>query len=225
MADLGSLVGSLMVGILRARRMADEQTAALAEYYKQNPVLEGISVPRIRIPELSIELPVIIEDVIEGETGKMEDPKKIADAITQHMKTTLAKSNLKVRPAFQDAFVRDLTAQLTSLEKIKAPVTKESVVRIVQTTFADALSKTKTTIEGSQRETIAAELRNFITTIELTTKPRDPSLVANIKTADVKEKASATTVVRLRVTLKEEGLEWATQSDSSGGVIRTLQPE
>jgi hypothetical protein len=49
--------------------------------------------------------------------------------------------------------------------------------------------------------------------------------VANIKTADVKEQASSTSVVRLKITLKEEGLEWATKASEAGGVVRTLQPE
>ena len=41
MAELSEVLGALMVSLVHARRMADEETAAVAEYYKDNPLLEG----------------------------------------------------------------------------------------------------------------------------------------------------------------------------------------
>lgn len=225
MADLGDLMGSLMVGLIRARRMADEQTAALAEYYKANPLLEGLSVPRIRIPELTIDMPLLIENHVEREIAKMEDPKKITDTVELQLKSTLSKNNIKVDPSLQKVFAGDVSNQLAVLKQSEAPIMKETVVRIVQNAFADALSKTKTTLTASEKETIAKDLRAKISIPGVIKEPPTSSIVANIKTADVKERASNTSVVRLRITLKEEGLEWATQTSDSGGVVRTLQPE
>lgn len=225
MADLGDLLGSLMSGLVRARRMADEQTAALAEYYKDNPLLEGLSVPRIRIAELTIDMPLLIENHVGGEEGEMEDPTKIADAAESQMKDTLARNNIKISPAFQKAFTGRLTEQLGVARESGAPIMKETVARCVQGAFADALTKTKTTLTPSQKETIARDLRDKMAKVSIAKQPIASSVVANIKTADVKERTSATSVVRLRITLKEEGLEWATQASEAGGVARTLQPE
>lgn len=47
---------------------------------------------------------------------------------------------------------------------------------------------------------------------------------AIVETAEVKELASGTSVVRLKITLRE-GLEWAVRASDSGGVLRTLQVE
>ncbi|MGB4660318.1 MAG: hypothetical protein WBI07_14160, partial [Mobilitalea sp.] len=52
-----------------------------------------------------------------------------------------------------------------------------------------------------------------------------PKLMTTVNTSAVKENASSSTVVRLKITLKEEGLEWSTQSNEAGGTINTLQVE
>jgi len=49
------------VSLVHARRMADEETAAVAEYYKDNPLLEGMSLPRVRVPQLTIDMPITID--------------------------------------------------------------------------------------------------------------------------------------------------------------------
>lgn len=225
MTDLGGLLGSLMSSVIHARRMADEQTAALAEYYKDNPLLEGLSVPRIRIPELTIDMPLLIEDYFEGEVGEIENPTKIASAAKTELKSTLDKHNIEVSPAFLKYFDVEVKRRLVMVKQSGVPIVKEAVVRSVQDVFADGLIKTKTTLTASNKEIIARNLRAKVSVISLAKKPIAASISANIKTSDVKERASSSNVVRIKMTLKEEGLEWAIQASESGGVARTLQPE
>ena len=225
MADLGELIGSLMAGIIRARRMADEQTAVLAEYYRTNPLLESLSVPRIRIPELTLDVPFIIEGHVEGEDGEMENPLKIAQALDLHLKLTLEKHNITINPAFHKAFVREVRAQLEQAKRSGEPVLREAIVRSVQEAFADTLQKTRITLTPAEKEKVAKALRDKVSTVGINNPPVGSRIVANIRTEDVKERASSTNVARLKITLKEEGLEWAVQASDAGGVTRTLQPE
>ncbi|MGB9940639.1 hypothetical protein [Methanosarcina sp.] len=225
MADLGSLLGSLMSGLISARRMADEQTAALAEYYKSIPLLEGLSVPRIRIPELTIDMPMLIEKHVEGEDGEMEDPIKLTDVALEQLKTTLSKNDIKINPTFHEAFVNEVKDRLELEKQTGAPVMKETIVRSVQDAFAATLTKTKTTLTAVDQTAISRDLRGKISKEGIARERVPSSIVANIVTADVKEHASSTNVVRLRITLKEEGLEWTTRASEAGGVTSTLQPE
>jgi len=225
MADLGDLLGSLMSGLIRARRVADEQTAALAEYYKDNPLLEGLSVPRIRVPELIIDMPFLIEGHVEGQSSEMADPNEIANAVGMQLKSNLDKKKLKVSNVEQKTFVEQVKNQLTTLKQSNTPIQKENIARRVQDILNDTFVKTKVNLTASEKESISNDIRSKVSEVSLTKAPLTPSIVANIKTEDVKEKSSDTNVVRLKITLKEEGLEWAVQSDSSGGVKRTLQPE
>ena len=95
---------------------------------------------------------------------------------------------------------------------------RETVVRTVQNALVDALTQTKTTLTASEKESIARDLRTTVSAASIARGPVTSSIVANIITAEVKEKASDTSVVRLKITLKEEGLEWSTQASESGGV-------
>jgi hypothetical protein len=225
MNDLGELMGSLMSGLIRARRVADEQTAALAEYYKDNPLLEGLSVPRIRIPELTLDIPLLIEDHTTGKGGKMQEISVIAKALDTHLKDTIAAQGIKLSPAFVKMFADEVSRQLAQVSKSGSPIMKESVARGVQKAFTAALIKSKSTLTAEEKQVLAGELRAKATDVALASEPISPIISANIKTADVKERASSATVVRLKITLREEGLEWSTQASDAGGVVRNLQPE
>lgn len=225
MADLGELVGSLMCGLVRARRMADEQTAALAEYYRSTPLLEGLSVPRIRIPELTIDMPVLIDGFTSGTEGQMQSPAKIAAAANAQLTATLTRNKMKLSPAFHKEFIHEVTNQLKAVQESGRPTMEEAVARTVQNAFANTLARTRAGMTAPERETIAKDLRNEASRIAIVSEPVAPSVGANVKTADVKEQSSPATAVRITITLKEEGLEWAVQSSDTGGVIRTLQPE
>ena len=225
MAYLGDLLGSLMSGLIRARRMADEQTAALAEYYKSVPLLAGLSVPRIRIPELTIDMPFIIEKELAGEEGEMAEPATIASALEAQLETTLARNSIKPNPIFRKTFAEEVNSRLVLLKQTAVPIMKETIARCVQEAFTATLHRTKTSLTEKHMEIIARELREKGSAVGIARRSAAPGIVANINTADVKEQTSLTSVVRLKITLKEEGLEWVTQAGESGGVKNTLQPE
>ena len=67
MPYLDEIVGSFLAGMAQARKIADEATVSIAEYYKSQPLLEGMTVPRVRVPELILDLPLIVESYEEGE--------------------------------------------------------------------------------------------------------------------------------------------------------------
>ncbi len=225
MADLGDLLGSLMSGLIRARKMADEQTAALAEYYKHNPLLEGLSVPRIRIPELTIDMPFLIEDHAIGQPGEMKAPSVIASAASAQLKESLARHGVQLPPKFQQAFAREVTTQLTKLKLSNQSVMEEAIARQLHVAFDNSLGKTRAEIGEEEKELIAKDLREKVSPGGIAKAAIPSGILANIKTADVKENASDANVVRLKITLKEEGLEWGIKSNGSGGVARTLQAE
>ncbi len=225
MADLGDLIGSLMAGLIRARHVADEQTAALAEQYRDNPLLEGLSVPRIRVPELTIDMPFLIEDDVPGRSGRMAEPAKIAEVVGSQLVSASSANSFRASDDLRKVFVTQVKTRLARIKKTGDASVKEAVARTVQDAFTDALARSKVTLTNAQKESISKDLRAAASAASVVREPVMPSIVANIKTADVKERASSTNVVRLKITLKEEGLEWAVQASESGGVVRKLQPE
>ncbi|HEY1057960.1 MAG TPA: hypothetical protein VGE55_04440 [Limnobacter sp.] len=225
MNDLGDILGSLMTGLIRARQAADLQTAALAELYKDNPLLEGLSVPRVRIPEVSIDLPLIIESHEAGEEGELNEPSKVVDATSNRLKNTLANTNIKLSANFQKAFADTAKLRLTEVQKSNDAVSKELVSRTVQDAFVETLKKTNTELSAQDKLAVVKDIRTEAGLAALAKPSIPPRILTNIRTADIKDKATGNSVVRLKITLTEEGVEWVTQSNDAGGVNRTLTPE
>lgn len=229
MTDLGNIIGALMSGLLQARCVADKQTAALAEHYKSNPLLESLSVPRIRIPELTIDMPVLIEDYQEGQSGEIAKSELIASAVSKQVGATLNELGRKEIPRnFSVSFTEELTSQLKSILSTIKIVTKEDVTRVVQKVLLNKLKELESNdikFNRVEKEKIIKDLRTITEVVCFSRDPVGPKIIANVKTADIKERSTSANVVKLRVIFKEEGLEWSTQLSESEGVIRTLQPE
>ena len=218
-------MGSIMVGLIQARRVADEQTAALAEYYKDHPLLEGLSVPRIRIPELTIDVPMLIDGHSGGSAGEIADSGSIAKSVGQQLSDSSKTANLKLDPTVSKAFADNVKADVESLRTSNVAVTKEAVSRTIQDSLARSLDAAKINLDPAVRTQLIQDVRAKAADVALSKAPVMPTLSANINTADVKDKAGSGNVVRLTITLKEEGLEWSTSATTDGGVKRTLQPE
>lgn len=73
MARLNEILGALMADIVSARHLADQHTLQLASRSRKDPRLRGVSVPRIRLSEVVIDLPLLIERC--GEAHKAEAPE------------------------------------------------------------------------------------------------------------------------------------------------------
>jgi hypothetical protein len=61
MPDLSEILGAFLGSVAHARRLADQETVAIAQHYRSDPLLQGLSVPRVRLPEVVLELPVLVE--------------------------------------------------------------------------------------------------------------------------------------------------------------------
>jgi hypothetical protein len=225
MVELGDVLSSLISGLIKARASADQQTAIIAETYKANPLLEGLSVPRIRIPELIIDMPFVIEGHSPEKSGVLDDPKKIVSAIQPDLVSLLSQSKMNISSEPVKTFSSSLSSKLEKLKQSGGQISKESIIRCVQETIDANLIKTKIPITDSERENILKEIPSKVAAISLVEQPVGPDVQTNIRTADVKNLADNTNVVRLKITMKEEGLEWAVRKDESGNVQRTLQPE
>jgi hypothetical protein len=224
MVDLGTLVASIMNGLIQARRMADEQTAALAEYYKEHPLLEVLSVPRIRISEISIDMPLMVnhitievKNILGGETLKMAIQKPIEEILTKYE----SKSRLKL----SSLYLEELNKELTLIQEKKAPITEELISRGASKAFDNAITQSGIAIDEKQKKAVLSSVISQVQQAHLGGRTIAPTLQATAETDAIKENSSNTTVMRLKATFKEEGLEWGSKSGPNGEIERFLQPE
>ena len=231
MPNLGQLIGSLMAGMAHARRISDEESVAIAEYYRSRELLRDLSVPRIRVPELTLDVPVILNAHPVETTPQLRTAQAAAEAGSAIVKRELAQRRID-----NDSFINAFEA----LYKRVA----ESVIRN-QSAPAD---ETKEKLEAGAREAMNKTLqdRQFRAIGERLDKERmlnsipakisaaafEPGghggagvIEASMVTSEIKDQASPQTITRVRIVLKEEGLEWNVLEDESGNKQHRLMPE
>ena len=230
MADLGQLIGALLAGVAHARRIADEETAAIAEYYKDDPLLSSMSVPRVRIPELSLELPVLIMNYSEAQAPKLREVVSIISAIEEVLQNKLGSIKAQQRRQIVDKFKSNLEGELNRLRQIEErgpEFLRQNVALAVNHAFIEA---TKTSgaaplLPQSQLTAISRDLQQVAREVVYEQMGVPPRIEASIITADVKNASSPNNVTRLRLMVREEGLDWDTVEQSDGSIRSSLSPE
>lgn len=230
MADLGQLIGTFLASVAHARRIADEETTAIAEYYRDNPLLERMSVPRIRVSELTLELPMLILAHDEGKAPTLRDNAEIVNAVGEELHTQLEMLDSPQRERFQKLFRNNLANELQKMRRIGSSgqyFQREHIVRAVDNAFVKTSDKIGVAqrIPPAQARIISRNIQRFASDMAFEELGVPPRIDASIITAEIKEHASAGNVPRIRLVIKEEGLEWDVVERSDGTIRRTLSPE
>ena len=233
MAELSEVLGALMVSLVHARRMADEETAAVAEYYKDHPLLEGMSLPRVRVPELTISMPVTIDDHIAASDAKIDSTTNILRAVSSQLSSSVRNEKIESRnvAAFRNSFNSEAKTALNKLtilqKKNPGRVSKEALVRAVDDALQTSIknSNLSADISNDQKMQLTQAMRHTVSSVALKESSAPLSLKASAVTSAVKEKSTKESSVHLSITLREEGLEWSTAQGDNGGIQSRLQPE
>jgi hypothetical protein len=227
--DLGDLLGLLVSGVTRARRMADEESALIAEQYRRNPLLEGLSVPRVRIPEMTVELPLLLQSYEAGRAAVPNDAKKIVTVLLEQAGESLTRLKLDLSKEDQARLRGNLDRLVRTAVSSTSAATgyREAVSRAAQQALLDVLDAGGLRVKFSPAAVrdLLADLQLRALDVAEKTPAEPPRLQASILTAEVKDKADLGNAARIRMTLKEEGLEWTVHEAADGSHVRRLSPE
>ncbi|NJQ01725.1 hypothetical protein [Streptomyces zingiberis] len=228
MTDLSELLGTLLASVSKARQMADVQTAVIAQQYRENALLEGLSVPRVRLPELRIDLPVLIEGVAEGSPVRFRDPKAIVHEVVTAVSETLGVWKMELPPDVRKKLTDRLRANLRhTLGKPGETLHREDIVRQAEKTSRAVLDRSALSgkLDTDQLHAIMDEVRHRVNQCSEEDAGQAPLVRVNPISGDVKERVSPGVVARLSLAIKEEGLEWEITRSGDGTTRSRLGPE
>lgn len=86
---LNDVLGALVSGVAHARRVADAEVMRIAKFYRNHEYLNGLSVPRLRISRIAIDLPVLFDQVIPAERAVPHDHDYIASLSREILKNSV----------------------------------------------------------------------------------------------------------------------------------------
>jgi hypothetical protein len=216
MPYLGDYLGQLLSEISMARMQADLETLRIAELYAMQPLLRTMSVPRMRLPDVDIDIPILIkavEDPRAGESARggvklSEIGGKFYEVLSVH----LSKAGIALSSTDQKTVRTELDKRL---KQTQVPV--EILVDVFR--VADDLTSTALRVIGELiREPsttkivispkIAAELKDAVRLEFLKLRTSPPRLAVIVTSAEIREAGTSENVTRLRLKVSEQGFEW-----------------
>jgi len=234
MPVLKDYLGSLVKDLNHARVIADIESANIAEMYAEHHLLKNFSIPRMKIMETELTIPVSIDD-LETVTQRDYQPIDNKDFYAKtyvEIKNSLKVSSFsmptsKVLKKLIYAEIKNLEDNIKSSDNIKNSLNTFSE-RLSKASIKSAANEPKlSNIDTAKAEKeLANDLRKYLSP---KIKPRDVS--GKIENANVtvesdklKDKRPES-LLYIKMKIKEESMEWQTMEDAEGNVVSKLMVE
>jgi hypothetical protein len=221
---LGDVIGTMLSDIARARARADMEAIKIADAYSRDPLLKHMSVPRFRMPEIVVDLPVLISDVETPAGGG--DPLSVAKPtkteLAKVVSDGLARSDLKLTKVQRDAATDAAVARAEVLfarddKSLLSPgrVGDELALEVVGVVNA----KLRKDPPAEQQQALSAATSAGMT--ELVASKLMPSAATKVmfKSEEIKAHGDSSNVIRLRLTISEDSYEVIDRDNGQGFLL------
>lgn len=218
MPKLGDYIGHLLSEITIARMQADIEAVRVAELYADHPLLRNMAVPRFRMPDVEIDVPVVVKDLEEPSNGEspqgippVTDMRKTFDKV---ITSVLTKERITLTAAIQKKLKTALDQRVIALTR---PTEIAIEINRVSKDFTN--TAIKTIGEGIKPEKLAIfeERLNDSLRVEYMKIRKLPTrLNVLVTTAEIREAGPDEVITRLHLKISEEAVEWTTIESDEG---------
>lgn len=234
MTTLNEYLGGLFNSITDARVMADVQTVQVAEQYAKHDLLKHFSVPRMRISDIELTIPVAIEGLSQRSEYQL-DPIGNAD-FKRIMTTELANgvgytelppvAAQRMQTALAD-HTTTLVANLREMDLLKSfsIFSKDVVTDLFLIGEEERLHDGKFP-EGYSFDKVVDRTLNLCSQLVkgVVDKPVLDQLSVIAESHRLREQRPED-VIQIRMKVGEDGMEWQTLQRDDGTIERKLLPE
>jgi len=219
MPYLGDYLGHLMSEITIARMQADLEAVRVAELYASHPLLRTMPVPHFRLPDIDMDVPVVIKQVQEASSStsarggaSVADLRKTFDQVIAARAVRLTADQKRKLSVALDARAAALTLPTE---------TSVDVNRVADDFAANAA---RILAEGDEARKLETELKAASRVEFLKQRQAPARLMVLATTQEVREAATSDSVTRIHLKISEQAVEWTT-IEGEGGPSDRLVPE
>jgi hypothetical protein len=222
MADLSDFLGHILEELTRARVQADLETIRTAKLYAGDDqgLMKNFPIPRMRLPNIEITLPVVIDDTPDGYIERT-DPAELNKILVADIQKVLKEQKVEIA-------INEITSLLESDDQLSM-----GHIRPLSTDLL--VSRISGKIQASSRRTAAVhekvveEIRKQLDKT-LSALPRRPvGISINPRSAAVKEFSQtadrAASVVYIKLSITEDALSMDLDLTHEKPVVTRLIPE
>lgn len=236
MPKLGDLIGNIISEISLARAQGDAQTVRIAKYYAEEQAkdtnepnyLAYMSVPRFKLPEVEIELPLAIPESEANKQITTIDGKQAISTVMKKYNTILSRYAESGKLQLSHEQISKVSTSIVSKVKSKhenliSNIKPQSFANSVADTTRNELFKMQQSagIEVRNQEQVLAEIRAVVQKSLLTELlnyyDKKNRLDVSVLTEDIKQ--AGVFGARLKFKMVEDAVEWIVERDSDGKII------
>lgn len=235
MITLGEYMSFIYGEMTRARQHADATSIEIAKGYAKDELLRHFSVPRFRIPEMELTIPVLVADTNydNAYTFKVE-PDEFINQFQSEFDRAFApifsgkeiKVEDKAKRVLEDLF-KGVAEEVSGKSSTDYDTLRRNVsARIAQNlpTAIDAMLVSSQTLEGYLRkfpgkEHYASTVKGFTAFVLFNIKVGKSTLTGlliNPETAAVKDGSNAASLFQIKAKITEEGIFVNSVKDADG---------
>jgi hypothetical protein len=242
---LGDFLGAILSEVTLARVHADLEAVRVAELYT-DPMLKGTPIPRFRLPELNINIPVVINEISYSKNPPLEavhqGPSK--SEIAASIKKASVESELDILPQQEKELVDKILAVVTkewktpleiisAIEKVRNldRISKQILTGIKEEKAKKAVDEAKDEVVDISRER-AAKISKFGKIFQRDLQARVVGSLGNsnrievlASTSDIHKIGKGPIITNINVKIREDGLESVDIENNDGSIETRLVPE
>ena len=241
---LNEYIGGLVAHITEARTISDLKSLEVAEGFAKHDLLKHFSVPRFRVHNIEMDIPVgLVQGAIpKNQTAtaagffdnrtfnaqaykaikKVLKTESLPKAVSAPILKSIADNSMRLEKDLQAG--KEISASLGKLSKTVSMASTKTLQRFNKQLTPAVSSRIKKlpNLQAVLEQELRAELKPSIR------PPKDPGGVENMDVifeAHKLKEFKPDNIVRIKLTLAEEGMEWHTMQDESGESVSKLLPE
>lgn len=232
MPHLGDFLGHVLSEITIARMQADLEALRVADFYASHPLLRTMPVPRFRLPDVEVDIPIVIDRLDEPREG--ESPRggvtsaDLRSAFDRVMADQLEKHHIRIAPEQTQKIRATLDDRIATLSlPVETAVDVNRVARDLARAVSRVLGESEQPDERIERVRLSkfeAELKEAARVEFLRVRKPPPRLHVLVRTSEVREAGPSDIIGRLSLKITEQNVEW-TLIESDGETQDRLVPE
>ncbi|WP_124981331.1 hypothetical protein [Nonlabens xiamenensis] len=234
MVPLQEYLGTLISSVNQARVMADVESARIAQVYAGDDLLKNFPVPRFRAQDIELDIPVAIDGFDQQQHQPDYQPidnKSFNTSSYALMKDAARVSSFSRKTS---SYLNSKIAQLSqTLETdLKANVPKEEAFKKYEdaagSLFSKAIEMDRIASTDQDQPVMAYKsllrnnLKSQVTGKTITNKLENARVI--VEAGQLREIPNES-IIRIKMKLFEDGMEWHSSSDPDGQVHNRLLPE
>lgn len=231
MPYLGDYLGHLLSEITNARVQADLEAVRIAELYASHPLLKHMPVPHFRLPAVTLDVPVVINEMETGGKGtalKVKiQPIHMRRSFDNILVPQLERAGIKLSSRETMDLKRELDQKANVLKKSqKVPISVTHIADEMISTVVEKLRESGREKEEdlARIDKMAEDLRTA-SHVEFTKFLYEPDrLNVRVTNKELREAGPSELLTQIRLSITEEAMEWAV-IESDGKIKSRLVQE